>query len=192
MNLGGCDEDMYPRTIGILQRLPGAVDVKLPSPTEAGDDRTAFQILGDRLHRLEIVIGGDRKTRLDHIDLETRQLSGHLKLLPGIHAATRRLLTVSERGIKDDDSLAHCTYGPPFPPTACSNGSGRRRWIGGSRRITPNRAYREKNKKATRLGADATIRTTSVRPNRSANGCRFLISIPFRLRYRRRLAIRND
>jgi hypothetical protein len=64
-------------------------------------------MLRHRLHSLEIPLGGDWKPRLDHVDIQLGELGCHAEFLLDIHAESRRLLAISQRGIEDPNFLAH-------------------------------------------------------------------------------------
>ena len=58
---------------------------------------------GDRLHRLEVALAGDREAGLDDVDPEARQLLGDLELLALVEGDARRLLAVAQRRVEDHD-----------------------------------------------------------------------------------------
>ncbi len=82
----------------------------------------ALDLLGDRLHRLEIAVGRDRKARLDDVDAELLELARDRELLVEIHAAAGRLLAVAQRRVEDPDPVAARArsvaglHRPPSPP----------------------------------------------------------------------------
>ena len=99
----GGQEDMDPRRLGVLQRLPGPVDILVVTATETGD-LGAFEIIGDLLDRPEIIGRGDRETGLDHIDAQVDQRLGDLHLLLVVHAAAGRLFTITQSRIENLDN----------------------------------------------------------------------------------------
>jgi hypothetical protein len=95
---------MKVRMSGRLHGLPGALDVHAARAGETADDGL-FELLGDRAHRLEIAIAGDREARLDHVHPQPLELASERELLLEVHAAARRLLAVAQRRIEDADQL---------------------------------------------------------------------------------------
>ena len=107
VDVGGRDERVDARPLGVLDRIPGGVDVGHVRPGQAGDDRgTSVRIgAGDRLHRLEVARRGDREAGLDHVDAQPRQLLGDLQLLLRVQRDPRRLLAVTQRRVEDQYSV---------------------------------------------------------------------------------------
>ena len=64
-----------------------------------------LNLLGNRLHRLEVTIADDGESRLDDVNLEARQLAGDLKLLTQVHRGTRALLAITKCRIENKDSV---------------------------------------------------------------------------------------
>jgi hypothetical protein len=52
------------------------------------------------LDRLKVTLGGNRESRLDDIHAQAVELMGKASLLRGVHAATGRLFSIPQRGIK--------------------------------------------------------------------------------------------
>ena len=100
----GCQEDVDPRLLGVFHGLPGAVDVLVVAPRQAADGR-AGDLAGNGPDRLEIADRGDRETRLDDIDPQTREHPRHFELLDQIHARARRLLAVAQGRVEDPDPV---------------------------------------------------------------------------------------
>ena len=98
---------------GVLDRVPGGVDVGLVGAREAADHR-ALDLAGDRLHRLEVAGRGDREAGLDHVHAEPGELLGDLHLLLGVQRDARRLLAVAQRRVEDVDPvlLGYSSAGP--------------------------------------------------------------------------------
>ena len=71
----GGQEDVDPRRLGVLERLPGAVDVALVAAGQAADGR-AGDLGGDRADRLEVARRGDREAGLDDVDAESPRAPG--------------------------------------------------------------------------------------------------------------------
>ena len=60
VDVGGGDEGVDARPLGVPHRVPGRVDVLLGGPRQPADDR-ALHLPRDRLHGLEVAGRGDRK-----------------------------------------------------------------------------------------------------------------------------------
>src|SRR5208282_40022 len=103
MNVTGCQKNVDARARGSLQSLPGAVHVAGTSASQASDDGTPHRG-GDALYGFEVAIGGDREPGLDHVHAEAVELLGQSQLFLNIHAAARRLLAVTKRGVEDGDA----------------------------------------------------------------------------------------
>ena len=91
---------MDARPLGVLDRVPGRVDVLEAGARQAADDR-AVDLAGDRLDRLEIARRGDREARLDDVHAKARELVRDLQLLLLVERDARRLLTVAQGGVED-------------------------------------------------------------------------------------------
>ena len=86
--------------VGVLDRVPGGVDVGHVGPRQARDHR-ALDGAGDLLHGLEVARRGDRKARLDHVDAQPRELLGDLQLLLRVQRDAGRLLAVTQSRVED-------------------------------------------------------------------------------------------
>jgi hypothetical protein len=106
VDVGGGDEGVNDGSLGVLEGLPGTVDVPSSGAGEARYRRGADP-LGYRANRLEIPLGGDWETGLDDVHAELLELLGHLHLLVQVQAETGRLLTISQRGVEDPDQIGH-------------------------------------------------------------------------------------
>jgi hypothetical protein len=84
--------------------MAGRIDVFGHATSESTDDR-AIDFAGDFLDGGEVAFAGDRETGFDDIDAESRKLAGDFELLTRRHGGPGTLLTVTERGVKDDDSV---------------------------------------------------------------------------------------
>ena len=73
---------------GILQGIPGAVDVLDAGAAEARNF-WALDRLGNLFNGLEITIGSDRETRFDDIDVELLKLAGNAQLFFDVHTCAR-------------------------------------------------------------------------------------------------------
>ncbi len=98
----GGEEDVNPRLFGILDGLPGAVDVFVTAAGQAADHRASY-VLGDPTDRLEVAGRSDGETRFDHVHPEFNQGFGNLHLFLEVHARSGRLLAIAERGVENDD-----------------------------------------------------------------------------------------
>ena len=98
--------DARPR--GVLQRFPGAVDVKLIGPRQRGDDRPP-DFRRDGLHRFKVALRGNGESRFQDVHAQAVELAGHLDFLRQVHAAAGRLLAVAQRGVKDENFFRHFT-----------------------------------------------------------------------------------
>ncbi len=103
MDIGRGQEDMDARPPGVAERFPSTINV-LAGGARQPRDRGPAHPAGHRLHRAEVAVGRDGKTRLDHVHPEGLQVTRHQDLLFQAHAAAGRLLAVAERGIKDGDA----------------------------------------------------------------------------------------
>ena len=86
----GGQEDVDARLCGVLEGLPGAVDVAVVAAGQAADGR-AGDLGGDRADRLEVAGRGDREAGLDDVDAQVDQGLGDLQLLGEVHAARRAI-----------------------------------------------------------------------------------------------------
>jgi hypothetical protein len=104
MQRAGRDEGVDARPGGAGQRLPGPVDVLARGPRQAGHCAVADlpRDLGDRL---EIAVGGDRKTGLDDIDAELLENHGDADLLVEVHRRAGRLLAVPQGRVEDHHAV---------------------------------------------------------------------------------------
>ena len=104
VQVGGGDESVEAGPRGRLDGPPGALDV-VPGRARQGGDHRSPHFAGHGVHRPEVVLGGDRETRLDDVHPQRIELPGHPELLFQIHAAAGRLLAVAQRRVEDDDPL---------------------------------------------------------------------------------------
>ena len=100
----GGDEQVNPRVGGVLDGLPGGVDVLLGGPGQRGHGAVLY-LPGDGLDRLKVAGRGDGKAGLDDVHLELFQALSHLQLFLEVHAAARGLLAVPEGGVENFNSL---------------------------------------------------------------------------------------
>ena len=106
MNFAGAEEDVDPAFFsGGFHRCAGGIDIGRHTAGQTANDRTPNHP-GDLLHGIEVALTGDRKTRLDDIHAQARELTGHLQLLAGSHGRTGALLSVPESRVKNQDAIA--------------------------------------------------------------------------------------
>jgi len=67
-------------------------------------------------HRFEIAVGCDRKASLDYVHSQSVELVRQTQLFLLVHAAARRLLSISKSGVEDLDARALCGHGFPQKP----------------------------------------------------------------------------
>ncbi len=102
MDIRGGEEYMDARACGPFQSLPGALDIEGAGACQPGNNRPAHGRC-NRLYGLKISVGGDRESRFNHVHTQPVELMRHAQLLVNIHAATRGLLTVTQRGVENRD-----------------------------------------------------------------------------------------
>ena len=95
------DEDVQVRPLRDLDRLDRALRVPVTTTRERRDRDPAPRLLRDPPHGLEVAVRGGREARLDHVDLEARQLSRDLQLLGRGQAGAGRLLAVAQGRVED-------------------------------------------------------------------------------------------
>ena len=104
VDVGGRDERVDPCPRGVLDRVPGGVDVGDMRPREPGD-HGSLDPARDLLDRFEVPGRGDREPGLDHVDPQPRELLRDLQLLLGVEADPGRLLAVAQRRVEDQYSV---------------------------------------------------------------------------------------
>ena len=77
-------------------RIPAAIDVAFAGPCQPGNGYCPH-LLCDASNRFEVSVGGDGKSRLDHIHPEPLQLMSQHQFLIDGHAGARRLFSISLR-----------------------------------------------------------------------------------------------
>jgi hypothetical protein len=107
VNRRGGQEDMDAGLLGVLDRLPGAVDVAVVAAGQAADGR-AGDLGGDGAHGVEVPLGGDREAGLDDVHPQRVELAGKQQLLRHAERKPWRLLTVAQRRVEDGDVGAVC------------------------------------------------------------------------------------
>src|ERR1700691_653431 len=103
MNVGGCEKNVNARPRRTLQGLPCTIHVARTGASQCRDDGPP-QRSGDPLDSLKVAIGSNRKSRLDHIHAKPVELLSQAQFFLHIHAATRRLFSVTKSGVKDSDA----------------------------------------------------------------------------------------
>ena len=125
MDVGGGDERVDARPLGVLDGLPAGADVALHAARQAAD-HGALDLAGDGLDRLEIALAGGGEAGLDHVHAQTHQLVGYLELLRPVQTDPRGLLAVAQGGIEEDYGrpwlrrAPGCPAGPASSALACS------------------------------------------------------------------------
>ena len=87
-----------------LKRIPGDVDVFWLAAGQPGDHRP-LDFQGDAPDRRGVVRGGDGEAGLDDVDAQLGKLERDLDLLVGGERRAGRLLAVTKRRIKDQESV---------------------------------------------------------------------------------------
>ena len=87
-------------------RIRTSLDVLLRRSSQTTDDGSVLSshLLGDALHRGEVALAGKWEPRLDHVHTEPSQLLGNGQLLLQVEACPRRLFTIPEGGVKNQDA----------------------------------------------------------------------------------------
>ena len=104
VDVGGGDEDVDARSLGVLDRADGTVDVLLARASEREHDRAGHH-LGHASHGIEVALGGGGEAGLDDVHAQMLELAGDHELLLHVHGGARRLLPVAERRIEDLDAV---------------------------------------------------------------------------------------
>src|SRR5207245_6774764 len=73
--------------------------------TREGGDGGAADLTRDAPARLEVAGGGDRETRLDHVDAKLLELARDAQLGVGVEVEAWRLFAVAQRGVEDEYSV---------------------------------------------------------------------------------------
>jgi hypothetical protein len=68
---------MDPRTLGSADRVGGPIDVSVLHARKSGYHRTGHAS-GNRLNRLQLAVGGNGESGLDHVDPQSGQLLSYL------------------------------------------------------------------------------------------------------------------
>ena len=113
VNVRRSQKNVNARTLRLPQGFPGPLNVRAASARQAGNDGTAYDF-GDRLHRLEVTLRGDREPGLDHVYTQAIKLVREPQFLLLVHAATRRLLAVPQRGVENRDPCSLAAHADLF------------------------------------------------------------------------------
>ena len=105
MNRTGCQENVNPFFLGIHQCIARPVDIILTTASQAADRRLGTTFTSDPLNGFKVTRRSNRESGFDNIDSQLHECLGHFNFLIGVHAATGRLLPVTQRGVENDDCL---------------------------------------------------------------------------------------
>mmetsp|Transcript_352 Transcript_352/g.832 ORF Transcript_352/g.832 Transcript_352/m.832 type:complete len:468 (+) Transcript_352:748-2151(+) len=104
------DERVDPRPHRALDGVPRPQDVLLVRAAQPADDRHVAVLerlvadhVGDALHPLEIVGGGDGEARLDDVHAQPGEVAGDLQFFGGRQRGARALFAVAEGRVEDAD-----------------------------------------------------------------------------------------
>src|SRR5512142_2100015 len=100
VNIGGGNERVNAGAFRTTDRLPRPVDVSLNRPAESRY-RALFDYPRNSANRLKVSRRGNRKAGLNDIHPQSLKLLRHPDLFVPVHAAPRRLLAITQRGVKD-------------------------------------------------------------------------------------------
>ena len=103
VQVGGRKKRVNARSFCGRQRLAGLLDVLPPRPRERGDHR-AVDGGGNLPHGFGVGRRGDGEAGLDDVDPERVERARHGELRRHVHRETRRLLSVAQGGVEDDDA----------------------------------------------------------------------------------------
>jgi hypothetical protein len=78
---------MDPRTLGSADRVGGPIDVSVLHARKSGYHRTGHASC-NRLNRLELAVGGNGKSGLDHVDTQSGELLRNLDFLSEVERYT--------------------------------------------------------------------------------------------------------
>ena len=106
MDIAGGNECMNAMPRRRSNSIRTSLDVLLRGTSQTADDGSVLSshLLGNTLHRSEIALAGEWKTRLDHVHTEPRKLLGDRQLLLKVEACPWRLLTIPESGVENQDA----------------------------------------------------------------------------------------
>jgi hypothetical protein len=105
MNLRGREKHVdTPALSGGRNCLAGRIDIIGHATGKTADDRP-LDLLGNRLHGLEIAIADDGESGFDHVDIQACELARDLKFFAQVHGRARALLAIAQRRVEDYDSV---------------------------------------------------------------------------------------
>jgi hypothetical protein len=108
MDVRGGQEGVNARVLCTIQSFPGALDVELIRPRQRSHDGSA-DFRGDGPDSVKITLGSNGKARFQDVHTQAVELARHLELLFQVHAATRGLLAITQRRVKDENLFWHRT-----------------------------------------------------------------------------------
>lgn len=97
---------MDPRPCGIPDSVPGNFDVMLGTTGKRSNPSTA-NLVGYSFNCLEIPSRGDWEAGLDDVDAQRFEFVCDAQLFSGVHAATRRLLAITQGSIEYQKTVGH-------------------------------------------------------------------------------------
>ena len=99
----GRDEGVDALLLRGLERLGAAIDVALGGTRQAAHDRFG-DLACNQAHGLEIAVRGDREAGFDDIHPHAFEHLGDPQFLVEIHRGARRLLAITQGGVKNSDT----------------------------------------------------------------------------------------
>jgi hypothetical protein len=99
MNRARGEEYVDTRSRCLRQCLPGPVDIRGNCARQTRDDRPPHGA-GNRAHRLEVAVRGNREPSLDDVHTEPIELLCQSQLFGSSHAEAGSLLAVTERRVE--------------------------------------------------------------------------------------------
>ena len=106
VDVAGGDERVDPAARCWGNRLGASLDVLLGRTGQSTDDRTVLSanLLGNPLHSGEIASAGEGKPSFDDIHAKPGQLLRNRQLFLQVETGPRRLLTIPEGGVENQDA----------------------------------------------------------------------------------------
>jgi hypothetical protein len=106
VDLAGGDEGVDARALGMLQRGCRPLHIQSAAARQ-GRYLCPGELAAYGADRLVVAFGGDREPGFQNVHSEFDKLTRHAQLFRYRHAAARRLLPVTQRGVEDIYALAH-------------------------------------------------------------------------------------
>src|SRR5260370_4806045 len=100
VQIGGGEKDMQAWCGRRFQSLNGGAYILFSGASERCN-RHGTNFLRHFLNCFQVTTRRNRETGFNHVHVQGRKLTSHANLLVGVHRETRRLLAVTERGVKD-------------------------------------------------------------------------------------------